>query len=84
MSAYTHSAHATADEVGKAWLITEIDRLREKLTGAEKALQFYCDGDHFDIATVGSFTGQPTTGRVTRIIDTGAVAEEALAIIREE
>jgi len=59
-------------------LINANVKLRNQLDTAKKALRFYADQKHFDtVAIEGSQT------RLTRILDNGAVAEEALDILEK-
>lgn len=50
-------------------------KIRKELEIAQKALRFYANQKHFDTVRV---KGDPPEVKRTRIIDTGAVAEEAL------
>ena len=52
---------------------------QEKLAVAEKALQFYADQKHYDVVEGGNILGADV--RVTRLLDNGAVAQEALIIL---
>ena len=53
-------------------------QLRREIEIAQKALQFYADQKHYDTVHID---GDPENIKRTRILDTGAIAEEALSQI---